>query len=569
MQPYLHAALRNVGAIVAFSTVVNLLVLASPLYMLQLYDRVLSSRSLETLLSLTVITTLLLLCMGALDILRGRLLIRVGTRLHDMTAERLFDIVLRRAVTHPREPAREAMKDLNDVRQFIAGPGLIALMDAPWAVAFLALIFMIDSLLGAVALGGAIILLVLAVAAEVTTRDGMREGRTALIRAERHLGGTLRDADAVGVMGMAPRLREIWCAVQDDAVASRDMVSDRLGTLTALSKALRLLLQVAMLGAGAWLVLRQEITPGVMIAASIMMARALAPVEQALGAWRGFASARRGYDRLSALFAAEPETPPATALPTPVARLSVRNLIAAPPGASAPVLKGLGFDVGPGTVLGIIGPSAAGKSTLARVVVGAWPAASGDVRLDGIDASSLQAAGLGRCVGYLPQEVDLLEGTIGENIARFSDAPPDDIVAAARLAGIHDMILRLPDGYDSVVGPGGLVLSGGQKQRVALARAYFGDARLIVLDEPDAHLDEAGRRHLYRSLRHLGEQGRVIIVTTHRPAMTEACDMLLMLRDGRIDLFGPTREVLARLRARGPEMDPDPSGAIAPEAVSA
>ncbi|MBL4615453.1 MAG: type I secretion system permease/ATPase [Magnetovibrio sp.] len=549
MRPYLNALRRHFGVVVVFSVVINILVMASPLYMLQLYDRVLASRSVETLIPLTAITAFLLLVMAALDVLRAKLLVRAGTVLHERIAMRLFDTVLQRTSSHPQEPSREAQKDLHDIRQFVSGNGLIALIDAPWAVVFMAIIFLMHPLLGAVAFVGAVALLIIATLAEFTTRAKLQDSRAATMRAEKSMNEGVRNADTLRVMGMVPAMGRIWRERQDHAVLSQDQVSDRLNTLTAMSKSIRLLLQMAMLGTGAWLALAQEITPGLMIAGSIIMARALAPVEQMLVAWRSLSAARRGYQRLDLLFTAVPETEPAMALPAPAAKLMVKALFGGPPGNTAPVVKSVNFGLGPGTVLGIVGPSAAGKSTLARLLVGAWPTLSGEVRLDGIDVGSLYSRDLGRYIGYLPQEVELFEGTVHENISRFSGGVSEATVRAAKLAGIHDMILQFPQGYDTTIGPKGVVLSGGQKQRIAMARAFYGDPVLIVMDEPDSHLDEAGQGALVRALRELKKDGRIVVVTTHRGTMMSAIDRLMVLRDGHVDLLGPTQDVLAKVRA--------------------
>lgn len=549
MKQYLDALRRHFGVVVVFSVVINVLVMASPLYMLQLYDRVLTSRSVETLLSLTAITVFLLLAMAVLDLLRGRLLVRAGTVFHERIATRLFDTVLIRTATHPNEPIREAQKDLHDVRQFVSGSGLIALIDAPWVVVFLAIIFAMHPLLGVVALVGAVSLFGLAAAAEFSTREHIKDARHASIHAERTLTDSIRNVDALRVMGMVPSMRQIWWGRQNAAVAVQDVISERLSALTATSKAIRLLMQMAMLGTGAWLAIHQEITPGLMIAASIIMGRALAPVEQALGAWRGFTAARRGYQRLDALFTEVPEAEPAMALPAPSGKLTVKALYGGAPGSTVPIVKGINLRLSPGTVLGIVGPSAAGKSTLARLLVGAWPAMSGDVRLDGIDIGSLESRDLGRYVGYLPQEVELHEGTVRENISRFCEATPEQTVRAAQLAGIHDMVLNFPNGYDTLIGPKGIVLSGGQKQRIGLARALFGDPVFIVMDEPDSHLDEGGTGSLIMAVAELKKEGRLIVITTHRPTMMNVIDYLMVLRDGNVDLFGPTKDVLAKVRA--------------------
>ncbi|MBL4888444.1 MAG: type I secretion system permease/ATPase [Rhodospirillaceae bacterium] len=434
------------------------------------------------------------------------------------------------------------------MRQFISGNGLVALIDAPWVIIFLGVIFAMHPLLGLVALVGAVGLFVLAVLAEFLTRDKIEASRKATQHAELSMSQSVKNADTLRVMGMVPDMGKIWRTGQDIAVGHQDTVSERLGALSSISKAMRLLLQMAMLGTGGWLAIGQEITPGFMIAASIIMGRALAPVEQALGAWRGFSAARRGYQRLDLLFTVVPEATPTMELPAPAAKLSVKGLYGGAPGSSTPIIKNINLRLGPGTILGIVGPSASGKSTLARLLVGAWPALSGDVRLDGIDLGNLDGGHLGAHIGYLPQEVELLEGTVQDNISRFSNLSAEQTVKAAKLAGIHDMVLNFPNGYDTLIGPKGVVLSGGQKQRIGLARAFFGDPILIVMDEPDSHLDDGGTRALVRALDTLKKDGRIMVVTTHRSTMMPVIDNVLALRDGQVEVVGPTKDVLSKLR---------------------
>lgn len=564
MKSYLYALRQHIGAVIMFSVVINVLVMASPLYMLQLYDRVLSSRSVETLISLTAITTFLLITMAALDLLRAKLLVRAGTVLHQRIATRLFDTVIKRTSSHPQEPTREAQKDLYDLRQFISGNGLVALIDAPWVIIFLGVIFLMHPMLGLVALVGAAGLFALAILAEYSTRTQIKSSSKATTHAEQSMGQSIRNADTLRVMGMVPDMAKIWRAGQDIAVNHQDTVSERLGALSSISKAMRLLLQMAMLGTGGWLAINQQITPGFMIAASIIMGRALAPVEQALGAWRGFSAARRGYQRLDLLFSVVPEPTPTMDLPAPAAMLAVKGLFGGAPGSSVPVVKNINLRLGPGTILGIVGPSASGKSTLGKLLVGAWPALSGDVRLDGIDLGNLDGGSIGKHIGYLPQEVDLLEGTVQDNISRFSNAGSEPTVKAAKLAGIHDMVLNFPNGYDTIIGPKGVVLSGGQKQRIGLARAFFGDPVLIVMDEPDSHLDDASTRALVQALAILKKDGRVIVVTTHRSTMMPVIDSVLALRDGHVEVVGPTKDVLSKLRGGLAQKPQIPSASSAP-----
>ena len=530
------------------SLFVNLLMLTAPLYMLQIYDRVLASGSVPTLVALTVLAGALLVFLGLLELMRSRILVRVGNGLDAKLGGRVLSALLDRSLRISAGARGQALRDLDSLRQFLTGPGPFALFDAPWAPMFLAVLFLFHPLMGLVALCGGVVLFTIAVLTEVLTNKPLREASQEVAAANAFAETSLRNSDTLSALGMLPAILRRWQAQHRKGLGLQARASDRSGALLASSKAIRMFLQVAMLGTGAVLAIEQIITPGMMIAGSIVMSRALAPVEQAIGQWRGFIGARGAYRRLNDLLESFPQRRASTKLPAPQGRLAVERLFVAPPGGTAPILKDVCFHLEAGESLGVIGPSAAGKSTLARALVGSWQPTSGAVRLDGAELSAWHREDLGRHTGYLPQGVELFEGTVGENIARLEESPEAErIVEAARGAGAHELILRLPEAYDTRIGEGGSVLSGGQRQRIGLARALYGDPALVVLDEPNANLDAAGDEALTHAILGLKARGRTVIVMAHRPSAIVAVDKLLMLGDGKVQAFGPKEQVLAQV----------------------
>ncbi len=556
----LEQALRGLrpglATLVLFSCGINLLILASPLYMWQIYDRVLASGRVETLVFLTLITAAALFGLGVLDALRGHVLGRMGRWLDRRLTPELISASLRRTLRG--EPAGgQALRDLATVRNVLAGPGVSALLDAPWAPLFLALIALMHPLLGLVALGAALALLAVAVANEAASRGPLRDAARCSIRAMQRAEAAIRNADVVHALGMRADFIRRWSALNEEALALQLKAGDRNAILLGFSKFLRMLVQVLILGVGAWLVLRRDLTPGGMIAASILLGRALAPVEQSIGAWKGLVAARDARDRLSALFQRLPPEPTAMRLPAPRGRLCCEQVVYAPPGQAEPVLRGISFAVEPGTGLGIIGPSAAGKSSLCKILVGTWQPSRGSARLDGADLFAWNPDLVGRHIGYLPQDVELFAGTVAENIARLgTDPDPDAVVAAAEAAGVHEMILALPQGYDTEIGEAGGHLSGGQRQRIGLARALYGRPRLVVLDEPNASLDADGETALLRALFTAKGWGATVVIVAHQPRILAPVDQLLLLRQGALEAFGPRDQVLERLRPLRPLQAP-------------
>ncbi|MEQ9606182.1 MAG: type I secretion system permease/ATPase, partial [Kiloniellaceae bacterium] len=545
-----RSAFTSIGL---FSFFINLLMLTGPLYMMQVYDRVLTSGSTHTLAMLTVVAVGMILTSALLELVRSRIFVRIGSRLDRRLNTRLFQGLLRQRLRQAEGAETQPLRDLESLRGFLTGNGLISFFDAPWTPLFLVIIFVLHPLLGLVALSGAVVLFVLAVVSELATRGPLREASRDSSAAHGFTENTLRNAEVIEAMGMLPGLQQRWLQRHQSALAAQAKASDRGGLLTAGAKFVRPVLQVAILGTGAYLALQQEISPGVMIAASIIMGRALAPVEGAIGNWRGFILARGANSRLRTFFERDEAPAPAMPLPRPKGTVSVERLVAAPPGLAKPVLKGISFALGAGESLGVIGPSAAGKSTLARLLVGVWSPATGNVRLDGADVSEWNHVELGPSLGYLPQDVELFDGTVAENIARFAEPDPQAIVRAAQRAGVHEMVLRLPEGYDSRIGTGGMALSGGQRQRLGLARALYGEPALIVLDEPNANLDGEGEEALRRAVLDLKRLGTTVVVIAHRPSVLAGLDKLLVLRDGLIEHFGPTEEVLPKVTKAVPK----------------
>jgi len=534
----------------AFSFFVNILMLTGPLYMLQIYDRVLASGSHETLFVITVLTLGLFASMAALDFVRSALLARAGETFERTVKGLAFDMVMdagRRGV----QAAEQPLKDLRQLRQFVGGPALTAVFDAPWTPFFLLIIFLMHWLLGVVAVIGLIVLLTLAYVNEKASRQANATAQGMAASAERHAGAVLRNIAAADAMGMRAALKRRWMEMTALADGESLRATDRIGGLTATSKATRLFLQSAILGVGAFLAISGAVTPGVMIAASIITGRALAPIEIVTGQWKSFANAATAYRRFISFMGDAKDPPLRTPLPAPKGALAAEKAFCRPGGAKTPIIKGVSFEIAAGEALGIVGPSAAGKSTLARALVGVEPLIAGEIRIDGANIEHWDKTALGAHVGYLPQEVELFAGTAAQNIARLAeDASPEAIINAARIAGAHDMILGFPDGYDTEIGERGRHLSAGQRQRLGLARALYGDPALIVLDEPNANLDADGDAALARAVLASKERGATVVMIAHRPSAITFVDKILLLTDGEARAFGPRDEVLRQISPR-------------------
>ncbi|MBP0439534.1 type I secretion system permease/ATPase [Tianweitania sediminis] len=532
------------GAVVIFSAAINALMFVGPLYMLQVYDRVLQSRSEVTLLALTLIAVAMLIVYGVLEWIRSRVLVRAGMQFDSIVASPLFTRVVSSALSSPSARSEFALVDIDRLREFLTGAGLIALCDVPWVPIFLAVCFFFHPWIGWVATAGAVVIFILAILNEVATKKTLNEANTSSQAAQHFANTTLQNVEVIRALGMEKSLRGRWSAMHRKTLELQATASDRAGVLLSASKFVRMVLQVAILGTGAYLALEKEISPGVMVAASIMMGRALAPVDQVVGQWKQFIGARTAYGRLKDLFSRVPGEAERLELPAPEGRMAAENLIVAPPGSRSPIIAGVSFVLEPGEALAVVGPSGAGKSSLVRALVGVWQPLSGAVRLDGSELQHWNADELGKHVGYLPQTVELFAGTIAENIARFKEASDADIVLAAQRAGVHELIQSLPDGYETQIGVGGRQLSGGQRQRIGLARALFGDPAVLILDEPNANLDMDGEEALVRSLRDLKERKRTVMFVSHKIGLLALSDKALILADGRMRAFGPTKEVL-------------------------
>jgi ATP-binding cassette subfamily C protein EexD len=536
-------------AAAGFSMVINLLTLAPTVYMLQLYDRVLSSRSLTTLTMLTLVIVVIFVTQGALEWVRSQILVRVSAKLETLLNERLFKIAYKKSLyTGGQQASSQPLDDLTSLRQFLTGSGLFAFFDAPWLPFYVALMFMFHPYFGWFAILSAIILLILAIVNEKITSKVLAEANGLAVVGRALVNKNLRNAEVIESMGMLNNIHQRWLVGSNKILALQAQASSRAGLITSLSKTIRMLLQSLILGLGAYLAILQEISPGLMIAGSILLGKALSPIDLMIASWKGFIVAREQYARLNQLLTQIPADREKMPLPEPKGNIQVEQAVIAPPAAKNAIIKGVSFVIKQGDSVGIIGASGAGKSTLVRALLGIWPAASGKIRLDGADVFEWDRMDLGPYIGYLPQDIELFEGSISENIARFGKVDPQKVVEASKMADVHEMILRLPEGYDTVLGVSGGNLSGGQRQRIGLARALYGNPRVVVLDEPNSNLDEQGEAALASALVQLKAQQATVIVVTHRHNVLGRLDKLLILKDGLVAAYGGRDEVLAHLQ---------------------
>ncbi|MFZ7093445.1 type I secretion system permease/ATPase [Primorskyibacter sp. 2E233] len=531
-----------------FSFFVNMLMLTGPLYMLQVYDRVLGSRSEATLIALSVLVIFLYSIMGVLDYVRGRVMGRVAARFQAALDLRVFDAVLRRSTVQNDALARTGVRDLESVQRFMASPVLMAFFDIPWSPVYIFAIMIFHPWLGYLALIGGAVLIFVTVINQLVTKNPSLKTNVASMTAERTAEQIRSEAEMVTALGMRTDAFNRWMSARSAALQAQIGTSDLTGTFSTLTKTFRLLLQSAMLGLGAYLVLQGELSPGAMIAGSILMGRALAPIELAIGQWPMVQQARKGWKNLAQLLTEIPPEAQRTALPRPAAKLEAQQVTVVPPGEQQAALRMVSFTLLPGQALGVIGPSGSGKSTLARAVTGVWRPAGGKIRLDGATLDQYGTDTLGQHIGYLPQRVTLFDGTIAENIARLSQRPDaKKVVEAAQKADAHEMILKLPQGYDTQVTSAGGRLSGGQMQRIGLARAMYGDPVVLVLDEPNSNLDNEGSEAVNKAIKTMKAEGKSVMIMAHRPAAIKECDLLLMLEGGNRVAFGPKEEVLKKM----------------------
>lgn len=531
---------RSIGA---FTACINLLMLVPSIYMMQVYDRVLASQNGFTLLMLSLMALGLYGLISLLEHVRSMVVIQIGNRLDAFLNERVYTAAFEQNLTQSGVNAGQALNDLTTIRQFVTGNGMFAFFDAPWFPIYLLVIFIFNPWLGLFALVSTSILVGLAWLNELMVKNPLSAANTLAVQSSTTATNTLRNAEVIEAMGMLPHMRQRWFAVHKQFIQLQVEASQKAALVAATTKFVRTSVQSLILGVAALLVINSQITAGMMIAASILLGRTIAPVEQIIGVWKQWRGVVSAYERLTKLLESFPERKKGMALPRPEGVLSVEAVTAMPPGTRVPALKNVSFGLLKGDILGVIGPSGSGKSTLARVLVGVWPS-NGKVRLDGADVYQWNKEELGPSIGYLPQDIELFAGTISENIARFGEVDSQKVIAAAQLAGVHHMILQLPEGYDTKVGDAGAGLSGGQKQRIGLARALYDNPSLIVLDEPNSNLDDVGEAALAEAILHLKNQQKTVVLISHRPSVIKTTTKLLMLRDGGVIAFGPTDQVL-------------------------
>lgn len=549
-----------------FSAIINILMLTSPIFMMQVYDRVLTSRSIPTLVSLLVLATILLVLMAVLDYLRAGILARIGIAVDRELRDSVFLAVVDRTLRRDAQgDGQQVVRDLDSVRAFLSGPGLVALFDLPWIPFYLLVCFAFHPLLGYLSLAGAAVLVALMYWGFTVSKRSALLATESISRRNAWMEGSRRNAESLRALGMVSNIRNHWRDAHLTGLIEQAAGADAGGKITAFTKMFRILLQLLLLAVGAYLVIGNLATPGVMLAASVLAGRALAPLEQAIAQWRQFVQYREARTRLATL--EMPDEASRTSLPAPRQSLVMSDVAVAPPAARTATLQGVSLSLQAGMAVAVVGPSAAGKSTLARGLIGAWPVVRGEIRLDGAEIGQWSRDDLGKAVGYLPQAVDLFDGTVSENIARFSPEPDDAAtVEAARLAGAHEMILRLPQGYDTRIGDTSLALSAGQKQRIGLARALYGNPFVVILDEPNSNLDGEGEAALCRAIRGIRERGGIVIVMAHRPSALAEVSHVLFIRDGRQVIFGPRDEVMRKI-VSNPDVVGKSGGITAAEAT--
>lgn len=532
-----------------FSLFINLLMLVPSLYMLQLYDRVLTSRSLETLIMLTIIVVILFITMTTLEIVRSKILVFVGNKLDSILSKRVFDSLFDLANKQPGKASSMPLNDLTQIRQFMTGNGLFAFFDVPWMPIYIAVLFMFHPWFGYFAIFASIVLVTLALLNEYDTKAKLLEANVMNRTSTMYVDSNLRNAEVVNALGMKASIHNIWRDKYYTFLNAQTDASNKAGIWSNISKSLRMLFQSLMLGLGGYLAIKSEVSPGMMIAGSIIMGRALAPLDLMIGSWKGFSSARTSYERLEGLLETFPKYKEHMKLPAPHGEILLEGVVVIPPNAQQPSILGISMKINKGDIVGIVGPSAAGKSSLARIILGLWPLTAGKARLDKADIYQWDKVDLGKYIGYLPQDIELFDGTISQNISRFAEVNPETVVEAAKKAGVHEMILRLSEGYDTKIGAGGESLSGGQRQRVGFARAIYNNPVLVVLDEPNSNLDEQGEAALVEAIKSLKESKTTVIIITHRPNILQVTNKLAVIKQGLLELYGETNEVLSKLAA--------------------
>ena len=552
-----------------FSMFINVLMLVPPLYMLQLYDRVLTSRSESTLYMLTLIVIVLFVTMGLLEVVRSRVLVKFGNRFANILSNRIFESTFELANKKPEAASSRLMGDFTQLRQFLTGNGLFAFFDAPWIPIYIIVLFMFHVYFGVFAIFAAIILICITILNEYTTKEMMNNANTLNRDWMMQLEANIRNAEVINAMGMKTNVRKKWEEKYFGFLNAQNDASNKAGIWSNLSKTLRMFFQSMILGLGAYLAVNMELSAGMMIAGSIIMGRALAPLDLMIATWKGFSGARMSYKRIDQLLKDFPKNKEYMELPAPKGFISVEGVYAKPPASNKYTLENLNFSINKGDILGVIGASAAGKSTLARIILGVWPVQIGTVRIDGADISQWDREHLGKYIGYLPQDIELFSGTISENIARFNEVDSQKVIEAAMKAGVHEMILRLPEGYDTVIGSGAVVLSGGQRQRIGLARAIYDNPVFVVLDEPNSNLDEQGELALLKTVEELKQSGTTVVIITHRPNILKVTNKILIMNSGKIERYASTEEILGAVAKQNQSAQtPQRPAQIAPQQIN-
>lgn len=533
-----------------FSFFINMLFLTPTIYMLQVYDRVVGAGSISTLVLLTLIVVVMFGVMGVLEFVRSRILARLSTRMDVTMQERLVDVMFRHALHNPRNASTEPLSDFNTVRGFVSGTGVFAFFDAPWFPVYIAVMFVFHPLFGWFGVFAGLLTVALTLSVEKSSSDLLKAAHGKSMQSKLLLERSLRNAEVATALGVKQGIFQRWQSTHNEALGWQGRGNDRASVLSTFSKSLRMMNQSLILGLGAYLVINMEMSGGMMIAGSVLLGRALAPLDQLVGAWKQFAAARQSWERLNAVLGSYPKNIQRMELPAPKGHMGVHQLTVVPPGGKEAVLRNVTLALKAGESLAIVGPSGAGKSSLVRAMLGLWQPMGGEVRLDGADIRHWDRDKLGKHIGYLPQDVELFDGTVAENIARFGEVDAAKVLEAAQIAGVHELILQLPNAYDTVIGPSGGVLSGGQRQRIGLARAVYDNPCLIVLDEPNSNLDEAGELALYKALQTLKEKNCSVVIISHRPGILSQVDKILVLVGGAVTLFGERQQVLAHLAAK-------------------
>lgn len=537
------------------SLFINILMLVPSLYMLQIYDRVISSKSEETLIMITLIVVFAFLVLGLLEFTRSRILIRVGNAIDARMSKRIFDATFELANAQPGKATPQPLSELTQVRQFLTGTPIFALFDTPWVPIYIAIMFFFSPSFGWFSVFAMCIALILAFTNEIRTKSKIELSNRNFQHSQGFVQSSIRNSEVVVAMGMIENVRNRWYGRHMSFLSEQSKASDEAGIWSNLSKSSRMLMQSMVLGLGALLVIQGEITAGMMIAGSIILGRALAPIDLLTNTWKQFVGARVAYDNLVNLLNEFPIKESPTALPAPKGYIDIESIIVIPPLSDVASIKGISMSIKAGDTVAVIGPSAAGKSSLVRAMLGVWPCHAGKVRVDGAELSQYSRVDLGRSIGYLPQDVELFDGTISENIARYEQPKPEMVVEAAQISGVHDMILQLPNGYDTNIGPGGTALSGGQRQRIGLARAIYQFPKIIVLDEPNSNLDDAGERALVDTILEMKKRGSTVVLVTHRPAILSIVDRIALMKDGLIHMYGSRDEVLSALMPKSQVVD--------------